>query len=54
MSLSRAEDAKLLEDALARIDEAQRLSGQLNQDANAGADDAAKGIVDVLGRVAKR
>ena len=54
MSLSLAEDAKSLEVALTRIDEAQRLAGQLNQDANALADDAAKTIGDVLGRIAKR
>ena len=54
MSLSRTEDAKSLEGALTRIDEAQRLAGQLNQDANALAADAAKTIGDVLGRVAKR
>jgi hypothetical protein len=39
---------------LTRIDEAQRLAGQLNQDANALAADAAKTIGDVLGRMAKR
>ena len=38
-----------LEPALARIDEAQRMAGQLNQDANALAADAAKLINDVLG-----
>lgn len=54
MSLSRTEDAKSLEAALTRIDEAQRLAGQLNHDANAVAADAAKIIVDVLGRMAKR
>ena len=54
MSLGRAEDAKSLEAALTRIDEAQRLAGQLNQDANASAADAAKTIGDVLGRMATR
>ena len=54
MSLSRTEDTKSLEAALTRIDEAQRLAGQLNQDANALAADAAKTIGDVLGRMAKR
>jgi hypothetical protein len=39
--------------ALTRIDEAQRMAGQLNQDANAVAADAAKAINDVLGRIAK-
>lgn len=45
----RQEDAKRLELALTRIDEAQRMAGQLNQDANALAADAAKTIDDVLG-----
>ena len=54
MSLSRTDDATSLEVALTRIDEAQRLAGQLNQDANAVAADAAKTISDVLGRTAKR
>jgi hypothetical protein len=49
MSQSRTEEAKSLEAALTRIDEAQRLAGQLNQDANAVAADAAKILVDVLG-----
>lgn len=51
--LGLAEDAKSLEAALTRIDEAQRQAGQLNQDANAVADDAAKTIGEVLGRIAK-
>ena len=46
--LSRQEDAKRLELALTRIDEAQRMAGKLNQDANALAADAAKTIDDVL------
>jgi hypothetical protein len=54
LSLSRTEDAKSLEAVLTRIDEAQRLAGQLSQDANALAADAAKTIGDVLGRIAKR
>ena len=54
MSLSRTEDAKSLEAALTRIDEAQRLAGQLDQDANALAAEAAKSIGDVFGRMAKR
>lgn len=54
MSLGRLQDTKALEAALSRIDEAQRLAGQLNQDANALAADAAKTIGDVLGRIAKR
>ncbi|HWI17222.1 MAG TPA: hypothetical protein VNT81_05720 [Vicinamibacterales bacterium] len=54
LSLDLTEDPKSLEAALTQIDEAQRLAGQLNQDANAVAADAAKIIVDVLGRMAKR
>jgi len=50
----RGEDATRLEGALTRIDEAQRMVGQLNQDANAVAADAAKTIDDVLGRTAQR
>ena len=51
--LGRQEDAKGLALALTRIDEAQRMAGQLNQDANALAADAAKAIGDVLGNSAK-
>jgi hypothetical protein len=53
-SLGREEDAIALKAALTRIDEAQRMAGLLNQDANAVAADAAKTIDDVLGRIAKR
>ncbi len=52
--LGRQEDVKHLKIALTRIDEAQRMAGQLNQDANALAADAAKTINDVLGNTAKR
>ena len=52
--LDRREDAKRLEVALTRIDEAQRMAGQLNQDANALAADAAKTIDGVLGNTVKR
>jgi hypothetical protein len=52
--LGREEDAKRLKVASARIDEAQRLAGQLNQDANSVAADAAKTIDDVLGSLVKR
>ena len=51
--LGRQEDAKRLKLALTRIDEAQRMAGQLNQDANALAADAAKTIDGVLGSAAK-
>jgi hypothetical protein len=51
--LGRPEDAKRLKIALTRIDEAQHMAGQLNQNANALAADAAKAINDVLGSTAK-
>lgn len=52
--LGRHEDAERLKSALTRIDEAQRMAGQLNQDANTRAADAAKTINDVLGSTMKR
>ena len=52
--LGIGEDAERLKIALTRIDESQRMAGQLNQDANALAADAAKTINDVLGSTAKR
>ena len=52
--LGRQEEATQLKIALARIDEAQRTAGQLNQDANSLAADAARAINDVLGSIAKR
>ena len=52
--LDRQEDSKRLEIAFTRIDEAQHMAGQLNQDANALAADAAKAINDVLGSTAQR
>ena len=51
--LGRQEDAARLQMALMRIDDAQRMAGQLNQNANSLAADAAKTISDVLGRTAK-
>jgi len=48
-SLGRQDDVKRLELAFARIDEAQRLAGQLDQSSNARAAEAAKMIDDVLG-----
>jgi hypothetical protein len=47
--LGRQEDVERLKTASTRIDEAQRMAGQLNQDANALAADAAKAVNDVLG-----
>ena len=52
--LGLQDDAKRMQVAFTRIDEAQRLAGQLNQDANARAADAAKTIDDVLGSAVKR
>jgi len=52
--LGRQEDANRLKIAVARIGEAQRMAGQLNQNANALAADAAKTIDEVLGTTAKR
>lgn len=53
-ALGRQEDSKQLALALTRIDEAQRKSGELSQDANALASDAAKAIEGVLGRTVPR
>jgi len=53
-SVGRQADTKPLELALAKIDEAQRMAGQLNQDANALAADAAKAITVVLDTTVKR
>jgi len=52
--LGRQEDVERLKTASTRIDEAQRMAGQLNQDANALAADAAKTIDGVIGSTAKR
>jgi len=52
--LDRPDDAKRLDMALAKIDDAQRMAGKLNQDANALAGDAARTINEVLGGTAKR
>ena len=52
--LGRQDESRRLATALVRIDESQRMAGQVNQDANALAADAAKTIDDVLGSTAKR
>lgn len=52
--LGRQEDAKQVEIALTRIDEAQQMAGKLNQDANSLAADAAKSIEVVLRSAATR
>jgi Tfp pilus assembly protein PilX len=49
LALGRQDDSKRLALASTRIDEAQRMAGQLNQDANALAAEAAKALNDVLG-----
>jgi hypothetical protein len=49
--LGRREDAERLTVAFTRIDEAQRMAGQLNQNAKALAADAGKAIDDVLARL---
>jgi hypothetical protein len=51
--LGRQDDAKLLEGALTQVDEAQRLAGQLNQDANSVAAGAAKAILEVMSGTAQ-
>ena len=51
--LGQRDVAKQLQGALTRIDEAQRMAGQLNQDANARAADAAKVIDDVLAGIGR-
>ena len=53
-SLGRQADTKSLELALTKIDEAQRMAGQLNQDANALAAAASKAVSDVLDTTAER
>ena len=53
-ALGREEDSKRLAIAFTRIDEAQRMAGQLNQDANALAADAAKAINEVIGSSVNR
>ena len=52
--LGREAGATQLEIALTRIDDAQRMAGQLNQDANALAAEAAKTINEVLESTAQR
>jgi hypothetical protein len=48
--LGRSEDVTRVDLALARIDEAQKLAGQLNQQANARAAEAARAVSDILER----
>ena len=53
-SLGRDDEVKQLETALAGIDDAQRLAGKLDQNANSRAGEAAKIVSDVLAAVAKQ
>jgi hypothetical protein len=53
-SLGRDNEVKQLETALAGIDDAQRLAGKLDQNANSRAGEAAKVLADVLDAEAKR
>jgi hypothetical protein len=53
-SLGRDDEIKQLQTALARIDDAQRMAGKLNQSANARAGEAAKMVTDVLEAEPKR
>jgi hypothetical protein len=52
--LGRPKDVERLKNASTRIDEAQRMAGQLNHDANALAADAATTIDVVIGSTVKR
>ena|SRR5438094_721726 len=53
-SLGRDDELKLVQTALASIDDAQRMAGKLDQTANSRAGDAAKMVADVLDAEAKR
>ena len=53
-SLGRDDEVKHVATALAGIDDAQRLAGKLDQNANSRAGDAAKIVANVLDAVATR
>jgi hypothetical protein len=53
-TLGREDEADLVSTALATIDDAQRLAGKLDQNANTRAGDAAKVLADVLGTSSTR
>jgi hypothetical protein len=53
-SLGRDDEVQQIENALASIDDAQRMAGKLDQGANSRAGDAAKMVGDVLEVEAKR
>jgi hypothetical protein len=49
--LGRAEEAAQMKTALATIDEAQRMAGKLDPNANTRAGDAARVLADVIARL---
>jgi hypothetical protein len=53
-SLGRDAEVRQVQTALASIDDAQRMSGKLDQSANSRAGEAAKMVADVLDAEAKR
>ena len=53
-SLGRDDDVRHVQTALASIDDAQRMAGKLDQNANSRAGEAAKTIADVLDAEAMR
>jgi hypothetical protein len=53
-SLGRSDEVKHVETALGSIDDAQRLAGKLDQNANSRAGEAARMLANVLDAVAKR
>jgi hypothetical protein len=53
-SVRRDDEVKQLQTASAHVDDAQRMTGKLDQSANARAGEAAKLVADVLGAEAKR
>ena len=53
-SLGRDEEVRQVQTALTSIDDAQRMTGKLDQNANSRAGDAAKTVADVLDAEAKR
>jgi hypothetical protein len=52
--LGRDEEVRQVQTALTSIDDAQRMTGKLDQNANSRAGDAAKTVADVLDAEAKR
>ena len=53
-SLGRDDEVRQVQTALTSIDDAQRMTGKLDQNANSRAGDAAKMVADVLDAEAKR